>query len=168
MGKGTIKMRKISTITLLFLVGLAVPWFAAAQDCQYQSFRVDPSTTTMIDPPIYPYDFCMEVSKVVGTINGSYQICMFYLDFVPSTNIFIEGLEQVQAGHFYATLTTKKGDIEIQGFAWQDGDEGLETGYAKVMGGTGDFENATGYLSYRPRFPNPSQGMEVEGYTCTP
>ena len=102
-------MRKISTITLLVLVGLAVPWFAAAQDCQYQTFKVDLSTTTMIVPPISPYDFCMEVSRVVGTINGSYQICMYYIDFVPTTEIFLYGLEQVVAGHFTATLTSKKG-----------------------------------------------------------
>ena len=161
-------MRKISTITLLVLVGLSAPGFATAQDCQYQSFRVDMSTTNMIEPPISPYDFCMEVSKVVGTINGSSQICMYYLDFVPTTEIFLYGLGQVQAGHFYATLTTKKGDIEVEGFAWQDGDEGLEIGYAKVMGGTGDFENASGFLSYSPQFPNTDQIMVVEGYTCTP
>ena len=161
-------MKKQLTIVLLVFVGLAVPGFAAAQDCQYQSFRVDLMTTIMIDP-IAPFDFCMEVEKVVGTINGSYQICMYNADFVPSTDIFLYGLDQVQVGHFYATLITKKGDIEVEGFAWQDGDEGLETGYAKVMGGTGDFENATGYLSYRPRFPNrPAQEMEVQGYTCTP
>lgn len=162
-------MRKTMTIALLVFVGLAVPWSAAAQDCQYQTFRVDLTTTTIIDPPTAPFDFCMAVEKVVGTINGSYQICMYNADFVPSIDIFLYGLDQVRVGHFYATLITKKGDIEVEGFAWQDGDEGLETGYAKVMGGTGEFENATGYLSYRPRFPNrPADEMEVQGYTCTP
>jgi hypothetical protein len=161
-------MRKQLTIALLVFVGLAVPGFAAAQDCQYQSFRVDLTTTIFIDP-IPPFDLCMVVEKVVGTLNGSYQICMYYADFVPSTDIFLYGLDQVQVGHFYATLMTKKGDIEVEGFAWQDGDEGLETGYAKVMGGTGDFEDATGYLSYRPRFPSrPAEEMEAQGYTCTP
>ena len=161
-------MRRISTITLLVLVGLSAPGITVAQDCQHQSFRVDLSTTNMIEPPIPPFDFCMEVSKVVGTINGSYRICMYYIDFVPTTEIFLYGLEQVQAGHFYATLTSKKGNIEVEGFAWQDGDEGLEIGYAKVMGGTGNFENAYGFLSYSPQFPNPGQIMVVKGYTCTP
>lgn len=160
-------MRRISTIALLVFVGLSAPGIAVAQDCQHQSFRVDLSTTVYEDP-IPPFDLCMEVSKVVGTINGSYQICMYFADFVPTTEIFLYGLEQVQAGHFYATLTTKKGNIEVEGFAWQDGDEGLEIGYAKVMGGTGNFENASGFLSYSPQFPNPGQIMVVKGYTCTP
>lgn len=161
-------MRRTSLVALLVLVGLSVPGIAGAQDCQHQSFRVDLSTTTYIDPPDPPFDFCMEVAKVVGTINGSYRICMYYYDFVPTTEIFLYGLEQVQAGHFYATLTTKKGNIDVEGFAWQDLDEDMEIGYAKVMGGTGDFENATGFLSYSPQFPNIGQIMEVKGYTCTP
>lgn len=160
-------MRRTSMVALLVLVGLSAPGIAVAQDCQHQSFKVDSSTTIVIDP-IGDFDFCMEVGKVVGTINGSYRICMYYYDFVPTSEIFLYGLEQVQTGHFYATLTTKKGDIDVEGFAWQDLDEGMEIGYAKVMGGTGDFENATGFLSYSPQFPNIGPTTEVKGYTCTP
>ncbi len=104
-------MRKIPTITLLVLLGLAVPWVATAQDCRYQNFRVDFSTAADLIPPIAPYDACVEVSKVVGTINGSYRVCFYFADFVPSTDIFLYGLEQVQAAHFHAWLLTKKGNL---------------------------------------------------------
>jgi len=160
-------MRKTPIITLLVLAVLAVPWVAAAQDCQYQSFKVDLSTAALIDP-ISTYDVCIEVSKVVGTINGSYRLCFYNADFVPSSEIFLYGLDQVQTAHFYALLTTKNGNIEAEGFAWQDGDSGIETGFAKVLGGTGDFENASGILTYTPRLPHLGPITVAEGYICTP
>ena len=160
-------MRKTPIITLLVLAGLAVPWVAAAQDCQYQSFKVDLSTATLIDP-ISNYDVCMEASKVVGTINGTYRVCFYYSDFVPSSDIFLYGLDEVQTAHFSALLTTKKGTIEAEGFGWIDGDSGLESGFAKVLGGTGDFENASGILTYTPRLPHLGPITVAEGYICTP
>lgn len=160
-------MRKTPIVMLLVLAGLAVPWVAAAQDCCYHSFKVDLSTATPIDP-ISNYDFCMVVNKVVGTINGSYRLCFYYADFVPSTDVFLYGLNQVQTAHFYALLTTKKGEIEAEGFAWQDGDSGFESGFAKVLGGSGDFEDASGYLAYAPRLPHMGPITVVEGYICTP
>jgi len=53
-------------------------------------------------------------------------------------------------------------------WAWIDLDFGLETGFAKVVGGTGNFENAFGTLSYTPRYPNLDPVVWLEGYVCTP
>jgi len=158
------------TLTGLFLV-LAIatlPSISAAQDCQYHKVKFEFKTASWLDPPISPYDACLEVPKIVGTLNGSYLVCLYNADFIPSPDIYGDTFPQILAEKYYSRISTNKGDIEFIEWAWFDGDFGLETGFAKAVGGTGDFTDAFGSLSYMPRFPNLAPVIYLEGYICTP
>jgi hypothetical protein len=161
------KMRKSLVITLLVLVGVAMPSVAAAQDCQYHNLKLDFKSFRLIDP-IGSYDRCLEVSKVVGTLNGSYIACWHFDEYIPSSEIFGDDVDNIVAEKYYSWISTKKGDLEFIEWAWFDEEFGLENGFAKVTGGTGDFEGAFGSLSYTPRFPNLGPVVWFEGYICTP
>jgi len=161
-------MRKILMITQLVLWGIAVPCVAAAQDCQYHSFKLDFSTATWLDPPTAPYDACLEVSKVVGTLNGTYRVCFHLGDFISSDEIFGDGYTQVEAEKLYIWILTKKGDIEGPAWGWLDGETGIEVGFAKIIGGTGDFENVSGTLTYSPQLPKLGSVKLGEGFLCAP
>jgi hypothetical protein len=167
--EGKMKMRKSLIITLLVLVGAAVPSVAPAQECQYHNVKIDYGSANWLDEPMAYYDACLEVGKVVGTLNGSYLVCFYDVDVKPDSEIFGNGFDQILAVKYYTWLSTKKGDIEFIEWGWYDGDFGLETGFSKVTGGTGNFEDAFGTLSWPPRFPNLGKGIVVyEGYICTP
>jgi hypothetical protein len=161
-------MKKSLIIAMLVVVGVAVPQVAAAQDCQYHKVKLDFRSASWLDPPIAPYDACLELSKVTGTLNGSYLVCFFFAEFIPSDAIYGDGFTQIEAEKYYSWITTKDGQVEFIEWAWWDGDFGLETGFSKVMGGTGDFENTFGSLSWTPRFPNLGPVVWFEGYICTP
>lgn len=162
------KMRKILMITQLVFLVVAVPCVAAAQDCQYHTFKIDLATATYLDPPTAPYDGCLEVSKVVGTLNGTYRVCFYSDDFIPSSDIFLDDFPLVLAEKLYVWVSTKKGDIEGPAWGWKDTETGIETGFAKITGGTGDFEDVTGYLTYSPRLPNLGTVNLIEGFLCSP
>lgn len=161
-------MRKSLIIALLVLVGAAFPTVAAAQDCQYHNVKIDFSSRTWIDPPMEPFEYCFEVSKVVGTLNGSYLVCFNTADFISSDTIYGDGIKVVEASKYYSSIKTKNGHIDFIEWSWYDGEFGLETGFLKVMGGSGAFEKAFGSLSWTPRFPNLGPVVWFEGYICTP
>jgi len=147
----------------------ALPSLAAAQDCRYQRVKFDAGTLSVMDDPIEGFDICAEVPKLVGTINGSYHECVNWADFIPSPEIFDgDSFPQIMAAKYHSWISTKKGDLELVEWAWWDYDFGWETGFAKVIGGTGNFAGAYGTLSYTPRFPNVGEVVFLEGYICTP
>jgi hypothetical protein len=161
-------MRKHLTVTLLVIAIVTLPSIVAAQDCQYHNVKLDFTSASWLAEPIGDFDACLEVSKVVGTLNGSYLTCFYNADFIPSPDIYGDTFPQIFAEKYYSWISTKKGEIEFVEWAWYDGDFGLETGFAKVIGGDGDFTNAFGSLSYMPRFPNLGPVLYLEGYVCTP
>lgn len=161
-------MRKALTLALLAFLALAAPSAVSAEDCQYHNFKIDFSTAIWLDPPIEPYDACLEVSKVSGTLNGTYVVCFHYDDFFTSDDIYGDGYTQVRGEKLYVWVLTRKGDIEGPAWGWVDGDTGLELGFAKIVGGTGDYENVYGTLAFMPRFPNLGTVNPIEGFLCTP
>ena len=161
------KMRKSLIVTLLVLVGAAVPSVVPAQECQYQNFKVDYRSSRFLEEPIEDYDFCL-ASKVVGTLNGTYLVCWYSDNAIPSSDIYGDSFNLVQTVKYYSWISTKKGDISFIEWGWYDDDFGLETGLSKVTGGTEDFEDAFGTLSWPPRFPNLGGMVVYEGYICTP
>jgi hypothetical protein len=161
-------MRRSVIVTLVVLAIAVVPSIAAAADCQYHNVKFEFKSAAWLDPPIAPYDACLHLGKIVGTLNGEYLVCFYFADFIPSDDIYADGFFQIEAEKYYSWISTKKGDITMIEWAWIDWDFGLETGFAKVVGGTGDYENAFGSLSYTPRFPNLDPVVWLEGYVCTP
>lgn len=161
-------MRKCLIGLLLLLAIAALPSSTAAQDCQYHKVKLDFSSASVLAEPIEDFDFCLEVSKVVGTLNGSYLTCFYDAEFVSSSDIFGDAVEQIYAEKYYSWISTNKGDVEFIEWAWFDGDFGLEFGYAKVVGGTGDFADAFGALSFVPVWPAVVPALNLEGYICTP
>lgn len=161
-------MRKTLTIALLAFLAVVVPCVGAAQDCQYHTFKIDFSTSTWLDPPTAPYDACLEVDKVVGTLNGTYRVCFNYGDFFSSDQIYGDGYTQVRGEKLYIWVFTRKGDIEGPAWGWLDEDSGLEVGFSKIVGGTGDYENTYGTLAFLPRYPNMGTVNLIEGFLCTP
>ena len=161
-------MKRLIMIALLTVAVVSLASTAVAADCQYQTFKVDYGSSTTLDPPIVPYDVCLDVGKVVGTLNGSYLVCWSLADQIPSPDIYADDFPQIFAVKYYTRISTKKGDIDFVEWGWYDGDFGLETGFSKVIGGTGEFENAFGTLSWPPRYPNLGGSVVYEGYVCTP
>lgn len=161
-------MKPIIRCALLVLVAFGMAAYGAAADCQYQNFKVDYGSAISVDPPIAPFDVCLDVGKVVGTLNGSYLVCWSFADQKPSSDVYGDDYTQIFAVKYFTWITTKKGSIEFIEWGWYDGDFGLESGFSKAIGGTGDFENAFGTLSWPPRFPNFGSSVVYEGYICTP
>jgi hypothetical protein len=161
-------MKRIVLFALIALFVVAsAPW-AFAVDCDYHKVKLDYNTATWLAEPIGDFDACLEVSKIVGTLNGSYLVCFYNADFIASSDIYGDAFPFIIAEKYYSWISTKKGDIEFVEWAWFDGDFGVETGFAKVVGGTGDFTDAFGSMSYTPRFPNLGPIAYFEGYVCTP
>jgi len=101
-------MRKLLVLALLVLVGTILPNAATALDCQYHNLKLDFKSATEIDP-IDPYFECLELSKVAGTLNGSYIVCWFDEDFVASDDVFQlhpDGLD-IYAVKYYSWIETK-------------------------------------------------------------
>jgi len=161
-------MKRFITVALLVTAVAAVPSIAVAVDCQYHNVKFEFKSANWLDPPVAPYDACLHLGKIVGTLNGEYLACFFFADFIPSDSIYADGFTQIEAEKYYSWISTNKGDLTMIEWAWIDLDFGLETGFAKVVGGTGNFENAFGTLSYTPRYPNLDPVVWLEGYVCTP
>jgi hypothetical protein len=147
---------------------VAMPSVASAVDCDYQHIKVDYTRATFIDPPIAPWDVCLHVGKVVGTLNGTYTVCWSLADRIPSTDVYGDTFAQIFAVRYFSRMETKDGIVDFIEWGWYDGDFGLESGFAKVVAGTGPFEDAFGTLSWPPRFPNLGGVVIYEGYICTP
>ena len=161
-------MRKILVVTFLVFVGAALAAAAVAQDCRFHNAKLDFRFGTFVENP-EPFDFCFEGIKVSGTLNGHYKVCFFEDDLIPSDQIYLlDGYPQIEAEKLYSWIFTDKGDVEFIEWAWYDGDFGLETGFSKVIDGTGDYESAFGTLSWTPRFPNLGPVNRLKGYICTP
>ena len=159
-------MKKSLVVTLLVLMGAAVPWAASAQDCQYQNVKLDFRSVTPIDPGIY--DFCLGDIKATGTINGTYEVCFYDVDFVPSKSIFSDGVDNVFAEKYYSRIVTKKGIVDLVEWGWYDDYFGLEYGMSRMVGGTGDFEGMIGTFYWTPRFPALGGVNPLDGYICIP
>ena len=160
-------MKKALVVTILVLMGAAAPWAVTAQDCQYHNAKIDFSTGEAIDPG--DYDFCFDGAKLVGTLNGTYGYCINDDTFVSSDTIFGDGWTQIETEKFESWVVTKTGTLVLREWAWYDGDFGVESGFAKVTGGTGAFEDAFGILPWSPRWPDRSTfAYPLEGYICTP
>ena len=165
-------MKKSVIVTLLVFVGAALPWAATAQevmyvDCKYHNAKVDYSTGAPL-APWGDFDECFDGAKVVGTLNGTYGYCVDYDTFLTSAFIFGDIYEQIETGKYESWVVTKKGTLEMREWSWFDGDFGVETGFAKVIGGTGVFEGKAGPLLWYPRWPDRSGfAVPFEGYICT-
>lgn len=165
-------MKKSLVVTLLVLMGAAVPWAAAAlevEDCQYHNAKLDVSTGTLNFDPPGDYDFCLEGAKLVGTLNGTYTSCVDFDTFVSSDTIFGDGWTQIETAKYDSWVETKKGTLVMSEWSWWDGDFGVETGFAKVISGSGVFEGKVGSLLWHPIWPGSGKfDLPLEGYICTP
>ena len=160
-------MRKSVIVTLLVLVGAALPWAGTAQDCKYYNAKADFRTATEFESD--GYDFCIDGAKLVGSLNGTYGYCVDFDTFLTSDSVFGDGWEQVETGKYDSWVETNKGRLEMREWSWYDSDFGTETGFAKVISGTGVFEGQTGLLLWYPLWPNYRSGFGIpfEGYLCT-
>ena len=169
-------MKKSLIITLLVFVFALVPWWVSAQDCDYINFKPNwKYFAGPLDPPISadpPYDGCWEVTKLAGNLNGRYQWCFYDEDFeLTSDSIYGDGFGGVFPGKYYSRIVTRDGEIELVEWSWFDEDSGFEGGMIKVVGGTGDFEDASGALfSVIPPVPGGARHLflHYKGYICTP
>lgn len=128
-----------------------------------------PGTSPATEFESEDYDFCIDGAKLVGTLNGTYGYCVNFDTFLTSDFIFGDGWTQIETGKYDSWVETKKGTLEMREWSWYDGDFGVETGFAKVIGGTGVFEGKVGPLLCYPRWPDRSNfGLPLEGYICTP
>jgi hypothetical protein len=100
----------------------------------------------------------------VGTLNGTYTVCWSLADRIPSTDVYGDTFAQIFAVRYFSRMETKDGIVDFIEWGWYDGDFGLESGFAKVVAGTGPFEDAFGTLSWPPRFPNLGGVVIYEGY----
>lgn len=106
--------------------------------------------------------------RLVGTIKGSYQECWNWSDWYPSSYLYGDPYSNVFAVTISSWIHTNKGDLELKEWLWYYEGLEFETGFALVIGGTGNFAGATGYLSYTPRFPPLGDVGYMEGNICTP
>ena len=161
-------MRKSLVISLLVLMGAAGAWNAQAQDCRYHNIKLDTSSFAFIEP-IAPYDACWEFAKVTGTLGDRWVSCVLNEQAPRTSNeIWGDGWVQLEANKFLSFLETRDGVVEIREWSWLDYDVFGEAGLAKIIGGTGAFENAFGTLFYMPFVPFGTKFFPVEGYICMP
>ncbi len=152
---------------LAILIGAAMPWAGAAQDCDYQTFQAHASSFEFVDPG--DFDGCAEWAKVTGTLNGTYTVCWNNADFISSDDIYGDGSTDFEAGKYHSWITTKNGTLEFDERSWYETEFGGEAGGAKIVGGTGAFENAFGAFQFYVAIPNLATGvLPFEGYICTP
>jgi len=86
-----------------------------------------------------------------------------------SESLFGDGFDLIETGVYDSWIETKKGTLEMREWSWYDGNFGVETGFAKIIGGTGAFEGAFGSLLWYPRWPDASGfAFPFEGYICAP
>jgi len=165
-------MRKSMIVLVLVLVGALGAWSVAAQDCSYLTFKMDSRSAAPIVPPLGDYDFCAEITKIVGGIKGRYEWCLYSADVeLLSDDIFSDGISTVGPGRYYSRIETDDGELQLEEWTWGDLEFGTEIGMAKVMGGTGTFENYSGILyEVFPRFPVGANHLflQYEGYICAP
>ena len=165
-------MRRSMIVSVLVFVGALGAWSVAAQDCSYLTFKMDTRSFAPVVPPLGDYDFCGEITKIVGGVNGRYEWCLYFADVqFTSDDIFGDGYSQVGPGKYYSRIETDDGELQLVEWTWFDGDFGTEIGMAKVVGGTGTFENSSGILyEVLPEFPvGPSHlWWQYKGYICTP
>lgn len=161
-------MKKSLVVTLLVLMLAAVQWAAAAPSCwQYHNAKADFGTAIITEQD--EFHVCIDGAKLVGTLNGTYGYCLYFDTFVSSDTIFGDGWVQIETAKYDSWVVTGKGTLEMREWSWWDGDFNVETGFAKVIGGTGDFEGAFGELLWYPTWPDRSDfGIPLEGYICTP
>ena len=127
-------MKKSLVVTLLVLIGVAVPWAATAQDCQYHNFKIDLKTFAFLDEPIPPYEACWEYTKVVGTLGGHYVNC--FMGEVSSTEIFQEeyGWEEgIIANKLFGFFETRRGTLFLREWNWVDSEFGNGTVFEVVI-----------------------------------
>ena len=161
-------MRRCLTGLLVLLALVALPSLTAAQDCRYHKVKFEFKTQTWIEPGYEGFDACIEVPKIVGTINGSYLECFNWSDWIPSPLLYGDAFWQIFAVKITSWIQTDKGDLELREWLWWDDDIPVEAGFAKIVGGSGDFEGAYGTLTYMTRSPADGEAGFMEGYVCTP
>jgi len=153
-------MKSHIKFTLVILLALfALP--ALALDCDNHHIIVNADTLTFLDEPIEPYDACWEL-RVVGTINGRNVNCGFYSELCgpygcfgrTSDEIWGDGWIEFAAWKVYGWFESEKGVIETREWLWFDLGSGMEAGVVRIIGGSGDFEGASGFLSYSAGYPN--------------
>jgi hypothetical protein len=170
MAQGNLSDRSVTRwlVLALSVVALAaMPLAASAQDCNFHALKADFTSAVAASPGVY--DGCMELTKVTGTLNGSYRVCWYNDEVVSSDEVFSDGNQALEAAKYYSSIETKHGTVDFVEWAWFDNDFGIEVGQSKVTGGTGEYAGAFGLLRWTLGLPNiPSLDLEFDGYICTP
>jgi hypothetical protein len=101
-------MRKSVLTRLLVLMGAAVAWSAAAQDCQYHNAKATWSGAAVVDPG--DFDRCVEFN-LVGTLNGRYKVCWYWDDLKTGHEIYGDGWGQMETSYCYSWIETDEGSL---------------------------------------------------------
>jgi len=160
-------MRQLSMMLALCLIGIGVPWAAAAEDCQYHVIRWNIADFDILEPPP-GWDHCTS-NPIRGTLKGQWFTCINWVDFFWSDDIWGDGISDKWVFKIFEWFETSDGEILMDGWRMiHDGEPFLQAGLSQIKGGTQAFEGATGVLVVAPNLPNRNDVVVFRGHICTP
>lgn len=164
-------MRHLVTAVVVCLVGIGVPWAAAAEDCQYQVIKLNLADRDLPEPPP-GWDYC-ESYPIRGTLTGQWTTCIKWVDFFWSDDIWGDGVSDKWVFKNFDWFETSDGELLMD--RWHMFHVGephmeklLQVGLSEITGGTQAFEGATGVLVIAPNLPNRNDVVVFQGHICTP
>ena len=167
-------MRRNTLVMLAVVVLFGVASSATAQDCRPVFARV--GVATYLDGPCYyngeEYVFCVD-TPLKGMLRGTWHFLskpawnIFELE-VPDGTLGIPGWD-LWVGWSLSVIETHQGDIIMQENEILNLDAyfnyGAISGMANIIGGTGRYEGATGWIGV---VFTESQGGVLRGMVCSP